>query len=85
MVEADTVEACCAACASVPGCSAWTLRARTRSCWLKAGAHGRKYVPKAGLVSGNVTRGAAKAGSARCELRAIPRGSALVCDQTGSY
>jgi hypothetical protein len=85
MVEADTVEACCAACASVPGCGAWTLRARTRSCWLKAGAHGRKYVPKAGLVSGNVTRGAAKAGSARCELRVVPRGSALVCDETGSF
>jgi len=31
-VKATTEEECCAACAAIPGCNAWTLRARTSSC-----------------------------------------------------
>ncbi len=52
-VPAHDEGACCKACAAVPACGAWTFRAATKTCWLKATAAGRRR--QEGVVSGNVT------------------------------
>ena len=57
-VAADTPTACCAACAGVAGCTAWTYRAAERRCYIK----GPSWVPVKPATNATCTSSASSRG-----------------------